>query len=184
MILNSFPVLITEKINLRQLRLEDAAELFDYFSKNEVTEFYDLESFIELKQAEELIRHWNDRFIKLEGMRWGITYPAEDKVIGTCGFHHWSKEHFKAEIGYELAPEHWRKGIMTGVIERVVQYGFKELGLHRIEAFVDPKHIASRKLLEKAGFTEEGTLRDCFYEKGKFVDAVVFGILSKDTKKT
>ncbi|WP_437179678.1 GNAT family N-acetyltransferase [Paenibacillus barcinonensis] len=53
-------------------------------------------------------------------------------------------------MGYELAPEHWRKGIMAEVIKRVVQYGF------------------------------EGTLRDCFYEKGKFVDAVVFAILSED----
>ncbi|GGH55219.1 putative N-acetyltransferase YoaA [Paenibacillus silvae] len=178
--MNTLPNLAAERVTLRQLRLEDAAELFDYFSKDEVTEFYDLESFIEVKQAEELIHRWNDRYAKLEGMRWGITYPAEDKVIGTCGFHNWSKEHFKAEIGYELAPEHWRKGLMTEVIGRVVQYGFKELGLHRIEAFVDPKHIASRKLLEKAGFTEEGTLRDCFYEKGKFVDAVVYAILSKD----
>lgn len=175
-----FPVLETERITLRQLRQEDAVEVFDYFSKDEVTEYYDLESFIELKQAAELISSWNDRYTKLEGIRWGITYSAADQVIGTCGFHNWSKEHFKAEIGYELAPEHWRKGIMAEVVERVVQYGFEELGLHRIEAFVDPDHIASRMLLEKKGFTKEGILRDCFYEKGRFVDAVVFSILSKE----
>lgn len=68
------------------------------------------------------------------------------------------KRTFQGEIGYELAPEHWRKGIMTEVVETIVHYGFEELGLHRIEAFVVPNHTASRKLLEKTGFTEEGIL--------------------------
>lgn len=53
----SFPILETERLILRQLRLEDAIELFDYFSKDEVTEFYDLDSFTDMKQAEELIEN-------------------------------------------------------------------------------------------------------------------------------
>ncbi|WP_309137866.1 hypothetical protein [Paenibacillus sp. SC116] len=55
--LMSFPILETERLILRQLRLEDAIELFDYFSKDEVTEFYDLDSFTDMKQAEELIEN-------------------------------------------------------------------------------------------------------------------------------
>lgn len=178
--MNNFPILETERFILRQLRLEDAPDLFSYFSKDEVTEFYDLESFTEVGQAEELIKNWNDRFTNAQGIRWGITFKHEDRIIGTCGFHNWSKEHFKIEVGYELSPPFWRQGIMTEVLKTVINYGFSRLGLNRIEAFIDPHNISSRKLLQKVGLTEEGTLRDYFYEKSKFVDAVIFSILKQE----
>lgn len=103
--MSTFPVLHTERFILRQLKQEDARVLFQYFSLDEVTEFYDLESFKKLVQAEQLIDRWNERFVNDEGIRWAITLKSEDRVIGTCGFHNWMKEHDKAEIGYELAPE-------------------------------------------------------------------------------
>jgi diamine N-acetyltransferase len=101
-----FPTLETNRLMLRQLRSRDAADVFSYFARDEVTKYYDLASFTEQRQAEELIRQWNDRFIRSEGMRWGITLKGEDRIIGTCGFHNWSKEHSKSELGYELAPEY------------------------------------------------------------------------------
>lgn len=177
-----FPELETERLLLRQLREGDARHLFQYFSLDEVTEYYDLDSFKEIEQAESLIRSWNQRWENGEGIRWGITLKTEDRVIGTCGFHNWIKEHSKAEVGYELTPEYWRKGIMTEAIEEIVRFGFKELGLNRIEAFIDPENISSRKLLEKTGLQEEGLLRECFFEKNRFVDAVIFAILKREYK--
>jgi [ribosomal protein S5]-alanine N-acetyltransferase len=178
-----FPLLETERLVLRQLKTEDSKDLFHYFSKDEVTKYYDLESFVEIGQAEELINTWNNRYQEQNGIRWGITIKSEDRVIGTCGFHNWSKEHYKAEIGYELTPEYWRQGIMTEVLKELVQYGFKVLELNRIEAFIDPDNISSKKLLEKVGLHEEGYLKDYFYEKNKFVDAVIFAILKRGYRK-
>jgi ribosomal-protein-alanine N-acetyltransferase len=181
--MKSFPQLETERLILRKLKPEDSRDLFHYFSKDEVTKYYDLESFVEVRQAEELIDNWNNRFEELKGIRWAITIRSEERVIGTCGFHNWSKEHFKVEIGYELAPEYWRQGIMTEVLNEIIQYGFIDLGLNRIEALIDPDNISSRKLLEKVGLHEEGYLKDYFYEKNQFVDAVIFAILKKEYKK-
>ncbi|MBN3526741.1 GNAT family N-acetyltransferase [Paenibacillus apiarius] len=178
--MKSFPILETDRLRLRQLRAEDAQELYHYFSQDEVTQYYDLESFVEMRQAEELIANWNRRYEEQQGIRWGITYKPDDVIIGTCGFHNWFKDHRKAEIGYELTPEYWRQGIMTEAIAQVMKFGFEEMGLHRIEAFIDPDNISSRKLLEKAGLREEGRLRECFYEKGQFVDAVIFSILKRE----
>jgi [ribosomal protein S5]-alanine N-acetyltransferase len=180
--LNIYPVLETERLILRQLRLEDSIDLYNYFSKDEVTEYYDLESFTEQKQAEDLIKNWNEKFNKLVGIRWGITLKTEDRIIGTCGFHNWSKEHFKAEIGYELTPEYWQQGIMTEVLRSVIKYGFEDLGLNRVEALIDTDNISSRKLLEKLGFSEEGLLKEYFFEKKRFVDAVIFSVLKKEYK--
>lgn len=66
------------------------------------------------------------------------------------------------------------------MLKTVINYGFSQLGLNRVEAFIDPHNISSRKLLQKVGLTEEGTLRDYFYEKNKFVDAVIFSILKQE----
>lgn len=87
---------------MRKLTAEDAGDLFQYFSNDEVTKYYDLDRFDSLRQAEELIQNWNIRYLERRGFRWAITVKSEgDRVIGTCGFHNWSQEHYKAEIGYE-----------------------------------------------------------------------------------
>ncbi|MGW9526237.1 GNAT family N-acetyltransferase [Paenibacillus terrae] len=62
----------------------------------------------------------------------------------------------------------------------VIHYGFHLPQVHRIEAFIDPDNEGSRRLLLKSGFTQEGHLRDYYYEKGQFVDAVIFAILREE----
>lgn len=111
----------------------------------------DLDSFQTVEQAGALIRLWNQRFEDGQGIRWGIALKEDDRLIGTCGFHEWKKAHYKAEIGYELSPEYWRNGMMTEAIGAILEFGFRVWGLNRIEAFIDPRNVASRKLLEKLG---------------------------------
>lgn len=176
-----FPVLETSRLRLRQLTLGDAKDVFAYFSKDEVTKYYDLESFTEVKQAEHFIRSMRSKYEKQEGFRWGITLrEAPERVVGTIGFHNWHKKHSRIEIGYELAPEYWRQGVMAEAMKAVIHYGFHLPQVHRIEAFIDPDNEGSRRLLLKSGFTQEGHLRDYFYEKGQFVDAVIFAILREE----
>lgn len=175
-----FPVIVTERLVLRQLKQEDSNDLFYYFSKDEVTRYMDLESLTDIGQAEDLIQIWEQRFMNNKGFRWGISLKPETRIIGTCGFHNWMKEHFKAEIGYELRPEFWQKGIMSEALKELLRFGFEEMGLNRIEAFIDPRNIGSRKALEKIGLREEGLLKDYFFEKNQFVDAVIFAILKNE----
>ncbi|WP_337100099.1 GNAT family N-acetyltransferase [Paenibacillus sp. YIM B09110] len=175
-----FPKLDTERLTLRQLRLTDATDLFEYFSREEVTEYYDLDRFTEVKQAEELIENWNEKFNDLFSIRWGIALKSEDRIIGTCGYHKWAKKHYKAEIGYELSPRYWGQGYMTEVIESVMKYGFEVLELNRIEALIHRENASSRRILEKSGFREEGVLEEFFYKKKRFVDAVIFSKLQKN----
>ncbi|MUT67390.1 GNAT family N-acetyltransferase [Paenibacillus sp. NEAU-GSW1] len=176
-----FPELQTERLMLRQLTLQDADAIFHYFSSDEVTRYYDLDSFTERSQAVDIIQMWNDSFTLGLGIRWAICLKEDPTVlIGTCGYHTWKKEHCKAEIGYELTPERWNHGIMTEAVAAIIPYGFEVLGLNRIEALIDPSNEGSRRLLLKNGLTEEGLLRDYYLEKGQFVDAVVFSILKRE----
>lgn len=181
MFFKEFPTIQTERLLLRALHFTDAPALFDYFSRDEVTEFYDLPTFQSVQEAHELLLAWQERYQNSDSIRWAITRLEQpERLIGTCGFHNFSTENFRAEIGYELHPDWWLTGIMTEAIQALIPFGFKHFDLHRIEAFIDPSNLASRKLLEKAGMQSEGVLRDYFYEKEKFVDGEIFSLLKKD----
>ncbi|MFD2555495.1 GNAT family N-acetyltransferase [Sphingobacterium tabacisoli] len=181
---DKFPLLSTERLQLRQIQPSDAEALYSYFSKDEVTEFFDLPTFQDIKEAHDLVKIWEDRYVRKDTIRWAICLKEEpEKLIGTCGFHNFATEHSRAEIGYELHPRFWQKGMMTEAIQCILDYGFSQFKLNRIEAFIDPANIASRRLLEKVGLSSEGTLRDYFFEKGRFVDGEIFAVLQREYKK-
>lgn len=180
MLTRTFPVMETDRFRLRQMQVVDAPNVFDYFSKDEVTRYYDLESFQEEKQARDIIDKWNEKFHVNEGIRWGIALKGSNEIIGSCGFHNWEKEHFKAEVGFEVHPTYWRQGVITEVLQPILRYGFEEMALNRIEAYYDPENTASKRSLEKAGFIFEGILRKAAFEKGVFCDAAVCSLLKEE----
>ena len=177
-IIKEIPVISSERLVLRELRMSDAQNVFNYFSKDEVTLYYDLATFTSITQAEELIKIWNIRVVEGQGLRWAITLKGSDELIGTCGFHSLSEENSRAEIGYEVTPAYWGKGIASEAVQLMLDFGFNELNLHRIEAFIDPEHHASRRVLLKSGMQTEGVLRDYFFEKGRYVDAELLSIIT------
>ncbi|OUS68767.1 GNAT family N-acetyltransferase [Paenibacillus sp. MY03] len=176
--MNKIPVIETPRLRLRPLRMKDASDVFHYFARDEVTEYYDVESFTELEQAEKLIQFWHDRFHNQQAVRWGITLRSQDRVIGTCGFHNWTQKHCKAEVGYELSPEYWRQGIMAEALHAIMHFGYGRMALNRIAAIILPGNTGSRRLLEKMGFYEEGTLKEYYYKKASFRDAIIFSKLN------
>lgn len=175
----NFPQLETDRLLLREINLNDAPNMYSYFSRDEVTEFYDLESFTSEKQAENLIHKFHQRYSEKKQIRWAITLNDNNQLIGTCGFHAIEEEHSKAEIGYELHPNYWGQGIMTEVIGAVIRYGFNNMLLNRIEAFYDPRNTSSGRVLEKNGFVFEGVMKKRYFEKGEFVDAAISAILNE-----
>ncbi|HET7738491.1 MAG TPA: GNAT family protein [Tepidiformaceae bacterium] len=82
-----------------------------------------------------------------------------------------------AEIGYWLAEPHWGKGIVTEVVEAAVAYVFGTFDIVRIEAVVWEWNPASMRVLEKAGFTREATLRRAITKDGRTVDAELFAVI-------
>lgn len=174
------PVLSTGNLVLRPIEDKDTAALFSHFSDDAVTKYMDIDSFTNISEATQIIQFFHQSQEQEEGLRWAITLTGRDELIGTCGYHKISKTHFKAEIGYDLRPSHWGKGIMKEAIGAMLTYGYEALQFNRIEAFVDPENLASSKLLTRLGFRYEGFLRDAFFEKGKFVNAELYSLLRSE----
>ncbi|WP_409251762.1 GNAT family N-acetyltransferase [Bacillus sp. SCS-153A] len=178
-----FPVLETDRLILREITMKDSGALYENFSDDRVTEYYDLETFTEISQAETLIEKLTSGFRAQNQIRWAVTLKGDGTLIGTCGFHAIEKEHYKVETGYELNPGYWGKGLMNEALEAIFKFAFNDMGVNRIEAFYDPENDRSRKALEKCGFIYEGTQRKRFFEKGKFVDASLSSLLKEDYQK-
>ena len=112
--------------------------------------------------------------------------PADDseevpELIGTVGLAIADLDH-QAEIGYWFGREYWGNGFCTEAVVAVLGYGFEKLGLHRIFAQHIARNRASARVLEKAGFSKEGVLRQHARKWGVFEDVVCYGMLSKDPR--
>jgi len=178
---NRFPELETKRLTLKKIESKHAKELITFWGDENVTKYTDFESFTSLSNIEDVIQWMGSKFSELSGIRWGIFLKKKSKLIGTCGFNSWIiNKSNKGEIGYDLHPKYWNQGIMSESLKEILKYGFNEMKLHRIEAFIDPNNITSQKLLEKLKFTKEGCLRDNNYWKGKFQTVLIYSLLQND----
>ena len=94
--------------------------------------------------------------------------------IGICGVN----KHEKAEMGYWLARRYWGRGIVTAAARRLCQVVFDQYQVRKIFAQAFAGNPASARVLEKAGFTLEGTLRSHFFRDGEAYDILCFGHLN------
>lgn len=182
----AFPILHTERLVLREITTTDTADLFNYYNDRQLTQYLDWFGPRSVMHAEEMILNWAESFQHSTFMRWGITLKGENRVIGTVllqpvrGPFEWK---LPLVTGYELSREYWNQGIMTEAVQAVITYAFETLGNHRITAEVFPANGASRAILKKFGFEQEGVLKQHLWHEGyeTWNDVMTFGLL-KDNK--
>jgi ribosomal-protein-alanine N-acetyltransferase len=178
-IFDSFPILETPRLRLRQIAKSDAAAWLAVWNHPEVMQFLvDFEEpQTDISEVHGLIAWADGMYLQETGLRWAITRKPDDTLIGTCGFHLYSSRNRCAEIGYELHHDYWRQGVMAEAVSAMLRFGFGPMNLHRIEANVTVGNEASAGLLRSLGFTMEGTWRDKVYARGRFHDLWQFGLL-------
>ncbi|MCB9418626.1 MAG: GNAT family N-acetyltransferase [Ardenticatenaceae bacterium] len=179
-IFDSFPVLNTERLILRQIQMNDAAALYACFADEEVTRFYNLPTFSRIEQAQGIIEHMLNSYGERRTIRWAITRREDGLFLGTCGFTGWKWHFFSGQIGYELSRPFWRQGVMTEALTAVIRLAFTQLNLNRVEALVMPGNTASLNLLKKLDFQNEGLLRQSGYWENKFHDLYMMALLKRD----
>lgn len=104
---------------------------------------------------------------------------ADGEPVGTVGLNGLDGRD-GPELGYWVAPDHHRQGYATAAAELLTGYAFDQLGVHRIEARVFDFNDASRKVLERVGFTHEGTSREAAFIDGEYRDTLWYGMLETE----
>ena len=175
----TFPTLETERFLLRQVTPDDVADIFHILGSPEVVRHLGRPPMATMDEAVRRVQAYQTVFDDQEGIPWAITRRGEKQVIGTFVFWHLIPDHYRAEIGYILAPEWWGQGAATEAARAVLTFGFTTMGLHSAEAQTAPENAASRRVLEKLGFVKEGYFRENFYDPvaQQFSDTVVYSLL-------
>ncbi len=116
-----------------------------------------------------------------ENETFSFAVTADDRVIGSIGVFRQGNIHRQtAELGYYIAEEYWGKGIMTEAVKQICKYVFEKSDIIRIYAEPFAYNTASCRVLEKAGFQQEGTLRDNAVKNGKVVDMKMYALLKSE----
>lgn len=175
--LTEFPLLATERLQMRELNARDATALFAMRSNERIMAHIGRPRHTTLEETMKLIQVIAQDRIDNTGITWAITLKGSGELIGTIGYYRLKKEHYRGEIGYMLSPDHWGRGLMGEALEAAVACGFARFGFHSIEAVTDPRNTASNKLLERHGFVREGLFRENYYWNGEFLDSAVYSRL-------
>lgn len=177
-----FPILETERLILKQIKIDDVNDLYVIISDEEVARyeyFYPVKS---VDEAGKFIKRYLEEFQDEDEITWGLYLKSTNRLIGTCCMGDFVKSAMRSEIGYSVARDMWNKGFATEAISKLLEYGFENIGLNRIEATITPGNEASVRVLEKLGFTQEGIVRERDLIKGKLEDGIIMSILKREYK--
>ena len=172
------PTLRGAKVILRWLTAADLDALHEIFSDPDVARYLAIPRQPSRADTERFLDGIHEGYRTSSLYQWGIEHAG--RVVGTCTLGGIDWENRRAEIGFALARAAWGQGLMPDALTALIDHAFEELQLHRIEADVDPRNIASLRLLERLGFRREGYLRERYLKDEEIQDSVIFGLLRKD----
>ena len=167
-----------ERVCLRAMTPEDASAIFALFSDPEAMRYWSYPPYTELKQAEARLARDIAGAAESVVLPWGI--EQDGTLIGTVTLHDLNLSGGRAELGYLLAKSRWGQGLAREAVGLAIDHAFSTLGLRRLEADIDPRNLASQKLLERLGFVREGYLRERWCVAGEVTDTALYGLLARE----
>jgi len=174
----NLPILETPRLLLREQTPADGPELFELRTNPEVMKYIDRKKPDSLEESLAVLQTMKEAQLKGLNLVWAIALKQEpEKMIGNIGFWQTDAANHRAEIGYMLHPAHWRKGMISEALSKVIHFGFELVKLHSICANINPNNDASRQLLLKHGFVKEAYFREDYYFNGQFLDSEIYVLL-------
>lgn len=172
----------TKRLNLVEITLNDLSDIHAIHSVPEVDEFNTLGIPKNLDETKSVIQPDIDDQKESNRSRycWKIHFKENNEFIGLAGMF-LSNNRFKmCEFYYKFYPKYWGNGFATETAKALINFGFIKHKLHRIEAGVETKNIASVHVLEKSGMTCEGIRRKILPIRGEWKDNFHYAIIDED----
>lgn len=167
------------KTDLKVVEKEEIPQLLELTNRPEVWGRYESPFQRSRAEAEKGFDEWkgSKRFfiLKKDGSR--IGFMTQWEVVPEL------PAQFGLEIGYALAPEERGNGYCTEAVNLLLDYSFLTTPAVRVQAHTDVRNIASQRVLEKDGFTKEGTNRQSYFANGELHDMFIFSILREEWKE-
>lgn len=174
----------TPRLRLRPLRDTDAPALFAICADPQTMRYWSTPAWSTPDIAEALIARDREAMAAGESLRLGLERLGDGgsagPLIGHCSLFNLHPSSRRAETGYLLARTHWGRGLMHEALVALLSHGFGPLALHRIEADIDPRNLASARSLERLGFVREGLLRERWLVGDEVSDSALYGLLARE----
>jgi ribosomal-protein-alanine N-acetyltransferase len=154
-------------VSLKNLSVSHIDDFMKWATDDEVTKYMMWNSYKSIQEAETFFKNVVEKHL------WFKAICLGEVVIGSMTL---DKRVHKAELGYVIARKYWGKGLATQAVKLALTSCFAELLIERVEAYVDPENVASKKVLEKNGFICGGLLKDHVVQKGILKDRIVYYI--------
>jgi len=173
----------TERLLLRPLHQDDLPHLQQYATRHE---FYRYLPIVE-QTPDTVAAFLEQRLIEakaIEKQHWvfALEPHGAGRLIGTVRLSVISKDHWTGDIGYGLNADFHGLGYMTEAVRAALNFGFNELGMHRISATTDVQNVASCRVLERVGMIQEGLLRQDKLVRGEWRDSFLYAVLEGEVE--
>lgn len=175
-------LLETERLLLRTISETDVDAIHELHSLPETDEFNTLGIPGNILVTKDLVGDWllKQNAVPCTAYVFSIVLRSESRLIGLMGMNLGRPKSLRAEVWYKLHRDYWNRGYASEALERLLQFGFGDLGLHRIEAGCATENRASIRVLEKAGMQREGRCRKILPVRGQWLDNYFYAILEED----
>ena len=172
----------TKRLKLEEISLSDLDTIHRLHSLPETDEFNTLGIPETIQATECLLIQWIDQQKTKPRMSYifSIKLIETNQFIGLIALILGKPKYKIAEVWYKIHPDYWGQGNATEALTKLLEFGFVDLGLHRIEAGSAIENKASIKVLEKVGMTREGIKRKILPIRGKWIDNYFYSILETD----
>ena len=170
----------TPRLLLRPLRVDDADALLAIFSDPQVMRYWSTPPWTSSEQAHAMINRDLDGMARGEHIRLGLERLDDHALIGHCTLFAWFKQSRRAEVGYGMARACWGQGYMDEALRALLNWGFANWDLNRVEADIDPRNTGSERSLLRLGFVKEGHLRQRWIVGDEVSDTGLYGLLRSD----
>lgn len=174
------PTLTTSRLILRPIHPQEIDGIESFWASDNFRAAYPPEYWTE-EFGRRILREYAEKAQEWPALhnRWGI--EIDGAIRGTIRLD-WDREtrSRRGTIGYGLSETYWGQGVATEAVQEVVRYGFEELKLHRIAAWVFDNNPRSGRVLEKCGFTLEGADRQAVKWGDGWMDDRRYGILADE----
>lgn len=158
-----FPILVTQRLILRQMTLSDVEAIFEMRRNPQMHLYTDTKIDENVEETKRYIEKMNEGIHADKWVIWAIEEKNTEQVIGTICIWNLDAEKNTAELGYGLNPKFQGQGYMQEALQCVVAFGLKTMQLAELEAYTEAENATSSKLLIKCGFTKTGEVDDQGY---------------------
>jgi [ribosomal protein S5]-alanine N-acetyltransferase len=172
----------TERLILRRLEFKDAQSVFDNWLSDERI------SDNRINPAHKTVSETIERIVKIVGeyssnevCYWGIELKSSGELIGEIDLYNFDNSTGNCEVSYSIGYKWWNQGYGTEALQAVIEFGFKDMNIHKVSAAHNTDNPASGRIMIKAGMEQEGVIRHMIRNcKNQYKDCAVYGILQED----